>query len=110
MDNRKYIGMDVHQGMSSEGWCIQREATPPGQESGALYTTPRGTCTAAEGLDAKTFRGFHLAGELFLLTSFFIEPEGRTSACLREGGPSASQLSAQERLSSSPRGVGELGS
>ena len=36
LDNRKYIGMDVHQGMSSEGWCIQREAIPPGQKSGAL--------------------------------------------------------------------------
>src|ERR1700692_4644265 len=36
----------------------------------------KGTCTAEEGLDAQTFRGFHLAGELFLLTSFFIEPEG----------------------------------
>jgi hypothetical protein len=29
--------------------------------------------TATEGLDAETFRGFQLAGELFLLTSFFIE-------------------------------------
>jgi len=28
------------------------------------------------GLDAETFRGFQLAGELFLLTSFFIEPKG----------------------------------
>ena len=37
----------------------------------------KGTCTAEEGLDAKTFRGFQLAGELFLLTSFFIEPELR---------------------------------
>jgi hypothetical protein len=37
---------------------------------------PRATCTAAEGLDAETFRGFQLAGQLFLLTSFFIEPEG----------------------------------
>src|ERR1035441_6129884 len=37
----------------------------------ARATTPRGTCTAAEGLDAETFRGFQLAGELFLLTSFF---------------------------------------
>ena len=36
----------------------------------------KGTCTAEEGLDAETFRGFQLAGELFLLTSFFIEPEG----------------------------------
>jgi hypothetical protein len=27
------------------------------------------------GLDAETFRGFQLAGELFLLTSFFIEPK-----------------------------------
>jgi hypothetical protein len=39
----------------------------------ARATTPRGTCAAAEGLDAETFRGFQLAGELFLLTSFFIE-------------------------------------
>ena len=36
MDSRKYIGMDVHQGMSSKGWCIQRESTPPGQKSEAL--------------------------------------------------------------------------
>jgi hypothetical protein len=36
MDNRKYIGMDVHQGMSSEGWCIQRESTPPGKQSETL--------------------------------------------------------------------------
>jgi len=43
----------------------------------ARATTPRGTCIAAEGLDAETFRGFQLAGELFLLTSFFIEPELR---------------------------------
>jgi hypothetical protein len=41
----------------------------------ARATTPQGTCTAAEGLDAETFRSFQLAGELFLLTSFFIEPE-----------------------------------
>ena len=33
MDSRKYIGMDVHQGMSSEGWCIQWESTPPEQKS-----------------------------------------------------------------------------
>src|ERR1022692_1971520 len=45
--------------------------------------TPRGTCTAAKGLDAETFRGFQLAGELFLLTSFFIEPKGRRfESCL----------------------------
>src|ERR1017187_3766359 len=43
----------------------------------ARATTPRGTCTAAEGLDAETFRGFQLAGELFLLTSFFIEPKAQ---------------------------------
>jgi hypothetical protein len=36
MESKKYIGMDVHQGMSSEGWCIQRESTPPGKQSGAL--------------------------------------------------------------------------
>jgi hypothetical protein len=28
------------------------------------------------GLGAETFRGFQLAGGLFLLTCFFIEPEG----------------------------------
>ena len=39
----------------------------------ARATTLRGACTAAEGLDAETFRGFPLAGDLFLLTSFFIE-------------------------------------
>jgi hypothetical protein len=33
-----------------------------------------------KGLDAETFRGFQLAEELFLLTSFFIEPEGSQSA------------------------------
>src|ERR1700676_359181 len=44
----------------------------------ARATTPPGTCiAAAEGLDVETFRGFQLAGELFLLTSFFIEPSGR---------------------------------
>ena len=39
-------------------------------------TTPRATCTAAEGLDAENFCGPQLAGELFLLTSSFIEPKG----------------------------------
>jgi hypothetical protein len=29
---------------------------------------------SGRGLDAETFRGAQLAGELFLLTSFFIEP------------------------------------
>jgi len=43
-------------------------------------TTPRGTCTAAGGLDAETFRGFQLAGETFLLTSLFIEPKGHSLA------------------------------
>src|SRR5579862_1911205 len=42
----------------------------------ARATTPRGTCAAAVGLDVETFRGFQLAGELFLLTSSFIEPTG----------------------------------
>jgi hypothetical protein len=28
--------MDGHQGMSSEGWCIQRETTPPGKKSETL--------------------------------------------------------------------------
>src|ERR1017187_3872461 len=51
----------------------------------ARATTPRGTCTAAEGLDAETFRGFQLAGELFLLTSFFIEPNAHASAERRRG-------------------------
>ena len=47
------------------------------QPDHARATTPRGTCTATGGLDAETFRGFQLARELFLLTSFFIEPNGR---------------------------------
>src|ERR1700693_5571924 len=46
------------------------------QTNHARATTPRGTCTATGGLDAENFCGFQLAGELFLLTSFFIEPEG----------------------------------
>jgi hypothetical protein len=41
----------------------------------ARAATPQGACTPAEGLDAETFRGFLLAGDLFLLTSFFIEPK-----------------------------------
>ena len=46
------------------------------QPEHARATTPRrGACIAAGGLDAETFRGFQLAGELFLLTSFFIEPD-----------------------------------
>ena len=56
----------------------------------ARATTPRGTCTAAEGLDAETFRGFQLAGELFLLTSFFIEPKLQPSQeSVRKVTPSA---------------------
>ena len=40
-------------------------------------TTPhRGACTVTGGLDVEILRGFQLAGELFLLTSFFIEPKG----------------------------------
>jgi hypothetical protein len=50
----------------------------------ARATTPRGTCTAAGGLDAETLRGFQLAGELFSLTSFFIEPKGcEFETCLK---------------------------
>jgi single-stranded DNA-binding protein len=33
MENKKNIGMDVHQGMSSEGWRIQREPTQLGKQS-----------------------------------------------------------------------------
>ena len=44
------------------------------QPEHARATTPQGACIAAGGLDAETFRGFQLAGELFLLTSLFIEP------------------------------------
>jgi len=54
--------------------------SPPHRRDQARATTPRGTRTAAEGLDAETFRGFQLAGELFLLTSFFIEPKLQPSA------------------------------
>jgi hypothetical protein len=30
MESKKYIGMDVCQGMSSGGWCIQRELPKEG--------------------------------------------------------------------------------
>src|ERR1700681_4911387 len=46
----------------------------------ARATTPQGACTAAGGLDAETLRGFQLAGKLFSLTSFFIEPKGAAFA------------------------------
>jgi hypothetical protein len=55
----------------------------------ARATTPRGTCTAVEGLDAETLRGFQLAGKLFSLTSFFIEPKGAALVLLREYGSAA---------------------
>ena len=58
----------------------------------ARATTPRGTCTAAGGLDAETLRGFQLAGELFSLTSFFIEPKGAALARLREYRSAALQI------------------
>src|ERR1035437_4058139 len=55
-------------------------ATVPTNQVFARVRSPAvSTCTAAEGLDAETFRGFHLAGELFLLISFFIEPNVRPS-------------------------------
>src|ERR1700688_1099573 len=38
--------------------------------------TPRGSCTATGGWMPETFCGFQLVGEVFLLTSFFIEPKG----------------------------------
>src|SRR5260370_41023783 len=60
-------------------------------------TTPRGTCTAAGGLDVETFRGFQLAGELFLLTSFFIEPEDRRSSKWNSFG-SANRTRTRDRL------------
>ena len=50
------------------------------QPDHAPATTPRATCSATGGLDAETFRGFQLAGELFLLTSFFIEPKGQANS------------------------------
>jgi hypothetical protein len=53
----------------SEATLVLTGAASPARPARA--TTPPGTCTAAEGLDAETFRGFQLAGELFLLTSFF---------------------------------------
>src|ERR1039458_5032201 len=56
------------------------DISPLHRRDHARATTPRGTCTAAEGLDAETFRGFQLAGQLFLLTSFFIEPNVPASA------------------------------
>ena len=39
------------------------------------YYASRHLHSGRVGLDAETFRGFQLAGELFLLTSFFIEPK-----------------------------------
>ena len=66
------------------------------QPDHARATTPRGTCTAAEGLDAETFRGFQLAGELFLLTSFFIEPEGS------QGDPDVDSNSLSDQHSPKP--------
>ena len=58
----------------------------------ARATTPRGTCTAAGGLDAETLRGFQLAGELFSLTSFFIEPKATRQSVSRECGWSESEV------------------
>src|SRR5258708_5737099 len=66
-------------------------------------TTPRGTCTAAGGLDVETFRGFQLAGELFLLTSFFIEPEDRRSSTWNSFG-SAKTAKFEVRLMRGPDG------
>ena len=37
---------------------------------------PQTLCTAGTGLDANILCGFSSRGELFLLTSFFIEPKG----------------------------------
>jgi hypothetical protein len=68
----------------------------------ARATTPRGTCTAAGGLDAETLRGFQLAGELFSLTSFFIEPKGATLARLREFGSAACKLPASSAVRTVP--------
>ena len=48
----------------------------------ARATTPRCTRTAGGGLDVETFRGFQLVRDLFLLTSFFIEPHGTGSDCI----------------------------
>jgi hypothetical protein len=43
---------------------------------------------SGRGLDAETFGGAQLAGELFLLTSLFIEPEMHDSAERRRESPS----------------------
>ena len=48
----------------------------------ARATTPRGTCTAAGGLDAETLRGSQLAGE----------PKGGALARLREYRSAALQI------------------
>jgi hypothetical protein len=55
-------------------WPWHLNISPFHSQTIARTPAPQGTCTAGEGLDAETFRGFQLAGELFLLTSFFIEP------------------------------------
>ncbi len=68
-----------------------------GRNTHAL-TTPRATCTAAGGLDAETFRGLHLTGELFLLTSFFIEPNAHPSAeTVRRAYPEKPRRATQSR-------------
>ena len=50
------------------------------QPDHAPATTPRATCSATGGLDAETFRGFQLAGELFLLTSLLPKIEIKRAA------------------------------
>jgi hypothetical protein len=67
------------------------------QPERARATKPRGICTAAEGLDAETFRGFQLAGELFLLTSFFIEPEAHRQAEILRVRPEEGRCRASRR-------------
>ena len=67
------------------------------------------TCNSGTGLDAETFRCFQLAGELFLLTSSFIEPAGWASESPREYGPSVHELATRSASSAVSDGVREWG-
>jgi hypothetical protein len=56
--------------------------------------TPQGNYTEKRGLDAKTFYASSSRGELFLLTSFFIEPNVHGSGeSVRGPSPKASEPS-----------------
>jgi hypothetical protein len=69
-------------------------------------TTPhRGACTVTGGLDVEILRGFQLAGELFLLTSFFIEPRG----CRFESYLRSQRINNLQATNCSPRHLAPKG-